>query len=658
MRMSSADKVELATDEPTQDLIRAVLKELGKTAEEFKTGNEKEPVKLPSHDNATPVQDANLHVRVFTLGKEIQMTKFVPFRIGPNVILMRQSTSDLLNGLYDWVRAFYGASVTEQDEDKDVVGAGKSGTVTEEEQHKKLGKADDVIPRNVVLTGTAGMGKSVLVWLLTQLLVHEGYCVVYCTKDVNREGEGHAYIIRSGEKDIVVQYVVKPSLLRLLTKEDVGERVVQIRDGQGATGMPEIAFGCILSVSSVRDKVFREEVKNCDNLYFLPAFSEEETIVFATVISQYLGEPKEDTIMNRFNQVGGCPRFLLGSKKQYARTLKKQRAAVKVLCDSTHRAKDLQTLQGEPPSGYLVHCGACPSEESDLNPFLQKYSIESELIASALASKLLALHRGVQVGLIAEALTGIDTPARPFAFELVVVHFVQEGFQLKTRDGEITIPETHASEGSIDSAVKGEFLFSFFYVPLEKHFPTVDGWSIHCVVQVTRAKRHILDWTNETVISLFENIKTARKNEKISGNIPFLFIVPENRTCVPVERGTPIEGVDVYIVALSDLPNPVQAAYDNEFNGLEKVENIRQNVKTITVRNDSGGTDVDRHVVTVTWKEVITSHRYPTRARTKGAKEEDDDEMPPLETPEGEAKKRGEGNKHKGGKRKRKGKGK
>ena len=79
-----------------------------------------------------------------------------------------------------------------------------------------------------------------------------------------------------------------------------------------------------------------------------------------------------------------------------------------------------------------------------------------------------------------------------------------------------------------------------------------DG-KVHLMVQVTRGKRHVLDWTNATFKSVLSKVLDARDREGLKENAPFLFIVPEGRTTVPVEKGQPHPRVDVYVVVLDDV---------------------------------------------------------------------------------------------------------
>lgn len=112
------------------------------------------------------------------------------------------------------------------------------------------------------LTGTSGMGKSVLVWLFIQQMIALRYAVVYCTRD--SDDVGSAYIIRREEENesVSVQRIRNVADVALLRSEHVGTKVLQVKDGRGSTEMPDISdIGCTLSVSSVGDAAFRNKTK-------------------------------------------------------------------------------------------------------------------------------------------------------------------------------------------------------------------------------------------------------------------------------------------------------------------------------------------------------------------------------------------------------------
>jgi hypothetical protein len=372
-------------------------------------------------------------------------------------------------------------------------------------------------------------------------------------------------------------------------------------------------------VSSVRDRNFLEQTKDTGHVYTLPTFSEKETNVFATVRSRFVHYPPKEEILRRFEEVGGCPRFLLHEEIKYQDVLKKQTLAVNSLDNPKEREEFLQTTRGESAPRYVLHYGVLPNNQPDINSTLMKYRVGAATIASGLVCRLLAIHRGRQVELLADVLTNIDSPGRPYFFELRVIHFVQDGFTLPLADRAIPIPWTHATVATKDDVERDGYILwpEYSYIPAERNFPVVDDWSIYCLVQVTRAKRHVLDWTNATFNEVLSKVLDARDRERMEENVPFLFIVPEGRTTVPVEKGQPHPRVDVYVVVVSDLPHWIRNAFEGE---LEEASQVVENIGTktkITIANTTAHPNRERCVISVSWMEVARPTRWSERLQLK-----------------------------------------
>eukprot|EP01138_Halocafeteria_seosinensis_P005889 gb/GECG01006021.1/.p1 GENE.gb/GECG01006021.1/~~gb/GECG01006021.1/.p1 ORF type:complete len:782 (+),score=101.25 gb/GECG01006021.1/:1-2346(+) len=570
----------LLTPDDRQAIIAEVLDSLAQDPQLFER-EDGSHVELPPHDGAISERGSEVHVKTITLPK-MSVPKFIPFVVGHNVVLLRQATTELLEGFYEWIREYQESDSLE-------------------------------VPTNVFLTGTAGMGKSVLVWQLIQRVVYDERCVLYCTKD--SDGKGEAFVIRRQEGQISVQ-CVNVEDIRRLGEQHLGAKVVQIMDGHHSTNMPEIAgvnSVCILYVSSIRDKIFKERSKKSDWTYFLPKFSKEETRVFAEVRSKYLPQPTLDEIMGRYEEVGGCPRFLTKGNTAYKKTLKEQEDAVKFLREASMDPDVLHDVTSTVASRFVVHIGARPTEYEDLNEHLQKYAVQTREIASGRVSRLMVLYYNLQMQKLGSMLTSIDTPARPYFFESVVIQFVQNGPTLswmgrrRRRRQPWSLPKLKAIlvlKESMKRAHTFELTVGQLCVPVERTFPVIDAWSAHYLVQVTVAKRHALDWTNPVFKNVLKQVRESRRQNSIEGNIPFYFFVPEGQTCKTVEKGTPPHDVEVYVVALSNLPDWTRAACEDVDPEEAAVQHeSAHGFRTIYVTASECNTSTTREVLSAPWGE-------------------------------------------------------
>eukprot|EP01138_Halocafeteria_seosinensis_P008501 gb/GECG01008689.1/.p1 GENE.gb/GECG01008689.1/~~gb/GECG01008689.1/.p1 ORF type:complete len:243 (+),score=7.73 gb/GECG01008689.1/:1-729(+) len=232
--------------------------------------------------------------------------------------------------------------------------------------------------------------------------------------------------------------------------------------------------------------------------------------------------------------------------------------------------------------------------------------MEVRTIASARASRLMVVHYTGWMQKLGLVLTSIDSSARPYFFETMVIQFVQAGLTFSVGRSKIRIPDSQAIQVLKDSMNRAgvfRLLPRQFCVPIERTFPVIDAWSAYCLVQVTVAKRHALDWTNRIFKNVLSQVKEARRRNNIPGKIPFLFFVPDGQTCKTLEKGTPDPEVAVYVVGLSNLPDWTTAAYENLGEEVPMQNEGVDGYQTITVPTSMNCAPHGRTVVSVLWEE-------------------------------------------------------
>eukprot|EP01138_Halocafeteria_seosinensis_P014334 gb/GECG01014634.1/.p1 GENE.gb/GECG01014634.1/~~gb/GECG01014634.1/.p1 ORF type:complete len:676 (+),score=83.78 gb/GECG01014634.1/:1-2028(+) len=531
---------------------------------------------LPCHDWAFPLQKNPICARTVKITSK-KIPYFLPFQ-EDNVLLMRQCVNDLLEGLVKWV--------------------------TDWNDGKKK------IPGMLFLTGTSGMGKSVLVWLFIQQMISLSYTVVYCTMDSGNVGS--AFIIwRKEDESVSVQRIRNAADVALLRSEHVGTKVVQVKGGRGSTEMEDISdIGCTLSVSSVRDSAFRNKTKKEDSaIVYLPKFSQQEAILLGKLRVFFgLPHPTGGVVLQRFDKVGGCPRFLFQElNSQYRKILNEQEKAVNSLLGANVGERLLQTQSGEQAARFVVHLGVLPGESVEVNKILQNYAWDVDIIASPHVKELIANLRRQRLSELSEALTSIGSRGQPYHFEKLAIEFTEGGFSFTGRNGKISIPATRAARVLKSAVDQGIYRLTWtdLCIPLEDNFPVVDAWSIHFLVQVTLAKRHGLNWKNKTFKRLLRQLKDERNRREIEGNIPLIFLVPQGQSCETWEVGARDPGVDVYIVSLSECPSYAHEYY--------REEPDFESSSVASPEGGAGGSSTEAQHFEIPTGEAGISEEHPTR---------------------------------------------